>query len=332
MSPSSRECSKVDRRKVRAEAAAWLARLHGPNRTPALEEGLRQWLAEHPVHGSEFELATDVWDETAEDRGNLPSPPHPRQRRRRAPLAALTLTAVAAAVVVGWWFIRTGGDTLLSTGVGDQKTVILADGSRITLNTNTRLLLHYGKRTRTVILKYGEAYFDVVHNPTRPFVVRAGQQEVIDVGTRFLVNRCGLANDPLTVTVIEGRVVVAPVDLPAISLARLTPAVHVLGAGQLLQFHPNALPTVRAVSVDEATAWLNDQLIFDGTPLGEAAAQFNRYNATKIKVMSAKAATIPVGGVFRIGDSASFARAVADSHHLKLITREDELVLEPGSP
>lgn len=330
MSPSSSEGSSVLKRKVRAEAAAWLARLHGPNRTQALEEGLRRWLAEDPLHACEFELATDVWNETGGHPAGLP---------RRQPRPVLTrvlipaLAAVLAALMLGsWWLVHALGPTSLSTGVGDQKTVILADGSRITLNTDTRLSVQYGKATRMVILKYGEAYFDVVHNPSRPFIVRAGERKVIDLGTRFVVNRTGSTNDPLIVTVIEGRVAVAPTDAADISPSHLTARVHIVSAGHLFGFHPDALPTIRSVSVDEATAWLNGRLIFDGTPLIDAAEQFNRYNAVKIRLLSPRLTTIPVGGVFRIGDSLSFARAVAAANHLRLTAARHELVLAPSLP
>lgn len=330
MSPSSREGSCVQKRKVRAEAAAWLARLHGPNRTGALEEGLRRWLGEDPLHAREFELATDVWNETGGHPGGLP------RRQPRPTLARVLIPALAATVAVlmlgSWWFAHTLGPTYLTTGVGDQKTVILADGSRITLNTDTRLSVQYGKSTRLVTLNYGEVYFDVVHNPARPFIVRAGERKVIDLGTRFVVNRTDSPNDPLVVTVIEGRVAVAPADAQDISPSRLTAHVHIVSAGHLFGFHPDALPTIRSVSVDEATVWLNGQLAFDGTPLADAAEQFNRYNSVKIKLISPQLAAIPVGGVFRIGDSLSFARAVAAANHLRLTVANHELVLAPSVP
>lgn len=329
MSLSSCEGHNAQKRKARAEAAAWLARLHGSNRTPALEEGLRHWLAEDPQHAREFELATDVWNETGSHPGRLP-------RRRPRPAVAWVLipslsAAVAALLLGSWWLVHTLGSTFLSTGVGDQKTVILADGSRITLNTDTQLSVQYRNATRIVTLRYGEAYFDVVHNSARPFIVQAGERKVIDLGTRFVVNRTSSASDPLIVTVIEGRVAVAPADAPDVSPSHLTAHVHIVSAGHLFGFHPDALPTIRSISVDEATAWLNGQLIFDGTSLADAAEQFNRYNAVKIKLISSHLATIPVGGVFRIGDSLSFARAVAAANHLNLTVGAHELVLAPSA-
>jgi len=333
MRPAAYERLRSNRRRVRAEAAAWITRLHGPSRTPAMEAGLRRWLAEDPRHAREFELATDVWNETG--CGHTEGVPKRPPLARRPNLAKLArpIVAIAAAVLLfSIWMIQIAGRTAISTGVGEQKTVMLTDGSRITLNTDTALVVQYRGHSRTVTVKYGEAYFDVVHNALRPFVVRAGDRSVIDLGTRFMVNRSGGSGDSLTVLVVEGQVAVAPTDEVKISPSRVASDVHYVSAGQLLRFRANALPAIQTVPLDEATAWLNGQVIFNGTPLAEAAAQFNRYNAEKIKVISAQAAAIPVGGVFRVGDYASFARAVAESHHLTLITRGNELLLEPSGP
>ena len=331
MMPSSGECSGIDRRKVRAEAAAWLARLHGPNRGPTLEAGLRHWLAEHPLHAREFELATDVWDESGGESSAVRARGLRRARSSALRRVALPIAAsIAAAMLAVAWFIQAGRGTQVSTGVGEQRTIILADGSRLTLNTSTRAAIEYTTQARTVILKDGEAYFDVVHDAKRPFIVRVDDHQVIDLGTRFIVNRAATTGDSLTVTVIEGRVAVAPIDTSNSSLALNPLQVHIVTAGQLLRIHTDSMPVIRPISVDGATAWLNGQIVFDSTPLAEAAAEFNRYSSLKIRVLSSKAGRIPVGGVFRIGDSASFARAVADSHHLRLITGNEELLLEPS--
>lgn len=330
MSPSTGEYSRVEKRKIRAEAAVWLARLHGPDRTPELEEGWRRWLNEHPLHAAEFELATDVWDESGGRGAGMAryvsrSPPIPAVRRLICPLAAL----ITAAILVAGWFIHAGRDLQASTGIGEQKTLTLTDGSRITLNTSTRAVVKYTKDTRTVVLDGGEIYFDVVHNAARPFIVWAGDHKVIDLGTRFIVNRAAMGHNSLTVTVIQGQVAVAPIEASDTFRPQMPLTVKIVSTGQLLRIHPHLSPVLRSVLPDDATAWLHGQIIFDNTPLGEAAAEFNRYSPIKLKILSAETARIPVGGVFRVGDSASFARAVAESHHLRLVLESDELILDP---
>jgi transmembrane sensor len=146
------------------------------------------------------------------------------------------------------------------------------------------------------------------------------------------VSRYGANDELVTVTVIEGRVAVAPLTDIHLTPSLPKPHVDIVNAGERLRVQPHTSPVVKAAAIDEATAWLNGQLIFDSTPLGEAASQFNRYNRAKIEVTAPELSRIPVGGVFRIGDSRSFARTVAESHHLKLIVSGENLLLEPESP
>lgn len=333
MSPSTGEHARLDRRRTRAEAAAWIASLHGPGRTREMEDGCRRWLAEHPVHAVEFELATDVWNETAHAPLYLARPLSRDQRtlpRRRWVwrIAAGAAATMVATLVAALWLAHLLGRSVVTTGIGEQKTIELADGSRVTLNTNSRIVVHYGRYTRNVILRYGEAYFQVVHNPTRPFVVRAGDQKVVDVGTSFVVRRNAAGKGSLSVTVIEGRVAVAPVGPPDISPKIPSLEVLFVSAGSRLLLRPHAQPRIQAESAALATAWLRGQLIFNDTDLSDAAAQFNRYNTVHIVVGSARLNRIHVSGLFRIGAAKSFARTVAEDHHLRLIVRRRTLLLE----
>ncbi len=329
MNPSTRERSRTERR-IRAEAAAWIARLHGPDRAPELETGFRQWLAEHPTHAAEFELATDAWNETAGLSAHAPLRLWSDRRAiRRNLFAWQTAAGLAVCLLATAWILHMLGRSAVTTGVGEQKTISLADGTRVTLNTNSRIVVSYGNRTRTVILRYGEAYFQVVHDQARPFIVEAGDQNVIDVGTSFMVRRNGTGKGSLSVTVIEGRVAVAPLDVANI-VANVHPLkVLFVSAGNRLLLRPHARPLLQPEPMEQATAWLRGQLIFNGTALGDAAAQFNRYNLVQIRVEPSGLKKIRVSGLFRIGASRSFARTVAQAYHLRLIVRHEELVLSP---
>lgn len=330
MNSSTPERSRIDRR-VRAEAAAWLARLHGPDRAHALETGFRRWHAEHPSHAAEFELATDAWNQTA--GVSL----HGRHRPSAGPRAARhnrfvrrTTAGLAACLLMAIWIDHTLGRSIVTTSVGEQRTIWLADGSRVTLNTDSRIVVQYDQYSRTVILRYGEAYFQVVHNQARPFVVRAGDRKIIDVGTSFVVSRNQVGAGSLSITVIEGRVAVASLEV-AEFLPKVGPLeVLFVSAGNSLLLRPHAPPSIKAEAVEQATAWLRGQLVFYDATLGIAVAQFNRYNSVKIIVGASQLDKIRVGGVFRTGASESFARSVADASHLRLVVQGDALVLEPG--
>jgi transmembrane sensor len=100
-----------------------------------------------------------------------------------------------------------------------------------------------------------------------------------------------------------------------------------LSPGQRLTLRGDAPPVVDAPSIDKVTAWQRGQLIFEDTPLSEAAAEFNRYATSHIELGSPDLADIRVGGTFRSGDVASFARAVADANDLEVVDRGRQLLL-----
>lgn len=316
-------------RRARAEAAAWIARLHGPERTRATEHGLRRWLAEDPRHAKEFERATDAWNDT----GALPWRPPREHMFRRASLTRRrtvwrTAVAVAAAGIIAVWMGRGMNRADVATGIGEQKIVELPDGSRVTLDTDSRIRVRYGPHVRSVSLRYGEAFFQVLHHPRWPFVVLAGSHKVIDVGTSFVVRRGRKRTGSLTVTVIRGQVAVTPRGLPN-SVPSSGPDVVLVGAGKRLQLHAHAQPLLQTEPPQQAIAWLRGELMFNDTPLDSAVRKFNRYNRRKLVLSTPRLNRIHVGGVFRINAAGSFARAVADAHDLCVIVHHAEWILEP---
>jgi transmembrane sensor len=319
---------------IQAEAAAWIALLHSGERNAAIEEGLKRWISADPLHATVWELATDIWTDTAELPRRIPQPPQSVTVRTRAPAYLRPVLAVAALCLV-----VAGGVTLqhflhpdVSTAVGEQRTLNLEDGTRVELNTNSRLLVKYDHDTRTVILESGEAYFQVAREQ-RPFMVIAGERKILALGTSFTVRRDDTAtDDPVTVTLIEGRVAVAPVDTTTTASVPKSPdEVTILAPGERINLRKHAKPTVDSPSIDKATGWMRGQLIFDHTPLRDAVAEFNRYSALKIEVASEQTGAIPVGGIFRISDSQSFARAVADTYDLRVVQHDSELILDTAS-
>ena len=311
-----------------AEAAVWIARLHGPGRTEATESGWRKWFGAHPDHKMAWEVVSDKWNKSHDVPVALVHPPV-RLRRRvsevRYRWTVVALVAVASAVIAAIVVLFWRGE--VTTRIGEQKTLNLHDGTRIELNTETRLVVKYDAQTRQVELKSGEAYFSVAHE-SRPFVVMAGNRKVIAVGTSFTVRRDQSADDAVTVTLIEGKVAVAPINAVNGLSTEPLPEVTVLKAGERARIRPHAPITVDTPSMDRMTGWMRGQLIFDHTSLAEAVAELNRYGTTHISVASPETGHIPVSGTFRISDSASFARAAAQTYNLKLLRRGDELVLE----
>ncbi|HLA71245.1 MAG TPA: FecR domain-containing protein [Steroidobacteraceae bacterium] len=324
---------------ARAEAAAWVARLHSSGRTRALEAGLRKWLKAAPEHAQAFEIATEAW----EIGGSVPGAAVPRMadpfQERKPKLNRQPYFALAAALtvaVIGGLFYVSRPDSAVTTNVGEQRMLTLDDGTRIFLNTGTRLFVEEDATRRRVRLENGEAMFDVAKDPRRPFVVTAGDNKVVALGTSFVVRR---DEQQLTVTLVEGRVAVSPVSATAAETGENSglhpsgkgPAVAtILTPGQRLTVVNRKPPKLDEPAIENVTAWLRGEIILDNTPLQDAVTEMNRYSAVKLSVDNAAAADIRVSGIFRAGDSARFAQAVGETYHLA-VEQQPRRILISGS-
>jgi transmembrane sensor len=196
------------------------------------------------------------------------------------------------------------------TALGEQRSVLLADGSRVTLNTASTIEVDLRRGRRDVRLVHGEALFEVAHDAARPFVVRAGNALLNDVGTQFNVD---MRSNGTTVTVVEGRVAVnsgSPRESAGGQAAHGGPGTLealILGANDRVVITPAGLGAPQhGVNVSSAVAWTQRQLVFEHRPLSEVAEEFNRYNRDRIDIDSAELKRQEVTGVFEAKDPASF--------------------------
>ncbi|QXI30808.1 FecR family protein [Pseudomonas vanderleydeniana] len=209
--------------------------------------------------------------------------PEPKPRTPRKALGAGALAVLLAGGLA--WLDPAYHHESYASAVGEQRVLTLADGSRMTLDSNSRATVEWHLRSRRVELQAGRALFDVSKTVFRPFQVDAGTTQVRVLGTLFSVDRLDPA---VRVTLVRGKVDVAT------------------GDGQRLQLLPGQQVETRTgqslhsvnVDAEAAIAWKHNQLIFDRTPLAEALKQIQRYRAAPIRLDSADLANLPITGVF----------------------------------
>lgn len=203
-----------------------------------------------------------------------------------------------------------------STGVRTRQSIVLPDGSRVVLDSRSRLRVDFTADARLVDLLQGQALFYVVKNPRRPFFVRAGHTVVRDVGTVFDVNRRGKGT---IVTVVEGRVAVAtqrvlgenggalgapdllPVEFsaPAGLIARGAAQPIVLTGGEQVDMRTgHAPPQPTRVDVSSTTSWIHGEVVLESATLKEVATVFNRYSARTIVAHDLGSRPLRLSGVF----------------------------------
>jgi transmembrane sensor len=324
----------VEQRAIRAQAAVWVTDLHGPERSAALEEGLRRWLAEDPRHAQAFELATEAWQSSGNLPAHLSDEPRPvgplRARRRTSPAFAHVPASIAGATLLAlvlaasFYWLK---DPSLATGSAEQRTVDLADGTQVTLNANSRLRVEFTDQVRQVTLVQGEALFNVTKHQSRPFVVIVDTRKIVALGTSFEVRREDARGPSFAVTLIEGRVAIEPLNAPNLIPIAPPEAIKLLSPGQRLRISAHVPDTLDTPPLEKITAWQRGQLMFDDTSIRDAAKEFNRYGKRRLSIDASVPDTIRVGGVFRIGDPDSFAHAMANAHQLRILENPVEIKL-----
>ncbi len=221
-----------------------------------------------------------------------------RSSVKRLKVRRLAMAAAALVALVGATFVWQAADrgTAYTTGIGEQRSVVLADGSTLELNTDSSVRTRFNERQRSIELLRGQALFSVAVDSRRPFVVDVGDTRVRAVGTQFDVYRKKVGT---VVTVVEGRVVVSSASLPVDPAAPAAGAL--LSAGEQMaipaaapQGQLQALPANLAIS----TAWTQRRLVFDAAYLPQVVEEFNRYNTRQLVIADAALERFPITGTF----------------------------------
>ena len=285
------------RPETKAEAAAWLVRLHADDRSQTDDDAFRTWLALKPENGRAFEAVTTIWDLTEGLRpGN--SLLHRPALRRRSVLAGLGTIAVASAGFAVWQEAYAG---VYETRVGEQKHVTLSDGTKAFLDTDTRLRERFTDSLRTVELDRGIVDFQIKSDAHRPFVVDAAGQRILADRTTLDVR---LDGDRVSVLLLEGRATV-------LAVAHATRPRLALTRGERAIVAVNLVPHIDKPNLAPLIAWQIGQAMFESETLAAAAAEMNRYSTVRLVVNDAAVANLRLSGVYRVGDNIAFARSVS---------------------
>lgn len=335
---------------ARQGAAHWLATLSDESCTDAERQQFFEWLRSSTRHVDEFlRLSTlarhasrrELWPDqdidaliaAARARSNVatlePQAEGAGHVSRRRPVIWAIAASVACALALGavvfsnaWtgaWFAP-----VYSTQIGEQRSIILEDGSIVELNTRSRLRTDFTEVLRAVELLEGEAIFRITKDPRRPFRVRTGATDIVAVGTAFNVN----ANDARTiVTVLEGRVRVNNrLDVPSATGPQAADEGRKfeLAVGEQL-IVARSRPVVRLSLQDtqKVTSWTQRRLIFEDTPVAAAAAEFARYSPHTISIQDARIGARKINGVFDATDPASLVQFL-DADETVEVRREGE--------
>lgn len=313
--------------RVGDEARDWLVRLTSGAAAPADLARFRAWRAASADNDLAFERERLAWQQTqhleAEFAAPVPGLPPVRTGWRHRGLA-FTAGVLAACLAVALVFtdITTRFTADHVTGIGEQATVTLPDGSLAYLNSDSAIALRYQSGLRQVLLLRGEAFFEVTSDPDATFRVTAANGTTDAIGTAFAVRN---VDDEVTVTVTEGVVRVVGLADPT------TPSDRGVKVGKDQQTHyggssGDAQPVVSPVDAAEATAWRNGSIVFEGKPFAAAVTELGRYLPERIVMLDRARHAQPVSGMFSIRQPQHAIEALAATQNLS-VTRVPRVMI-----
>ncbi|HTD03876.1 FecR family protein [Undibacterium sp.] len=242
--------------------------------------------------------------------------------RRPWRIAAAVVPVFASLILVFAMLpsLRFWNNDSYATPVGGRQIAQLSDGSKVELNTATTLRTAVNNKTRNVWLDAGEAYFEVAHDPARPFVVHAGSDTVTVLGTKFSVRR---KDDQLVVAVYDGRVQVDNSAAPA----GTKPTIVTKGEVVLAEKASTLATSTPAAKLDAMLGWRRGLVTFDQSTLAEVASEINRYNRKQLVIADPAVAQIRIGGSFEPSNVAALARLLHQAYGLKVDDRGDRVII-----
>ncbi|HET9048123.1 MAG TPA: FecR domain-containing protein [Chiayiivirga sp.] len=293
---------------ITQEASEWVICLdrEGPiDSTQA--QALREWVQRSPRHREEITRLAMLWGRM-DALATLLSAPRTSRRTlvRRVAVAAAVLLAVVVAWPL-WQHASTNAAMAYHTQTGEQRRVLLADGSVVLLDTASEVRVDLTPSERHITLVNGKAHFEVTPDPSRPFVVDAGEGTVRAVGTAFSVYRKGSVVD---VAVTEGKVEVrARAHLFSTQPAASPVMLHAQQRTRLDDAPVRIQPMSPAQQAQEL-GWQQGVLVFQGETLAQVLTEMGRYSNQRIELADPNLARLRIGGRFDAGRTDSLLKAL----------------------
>jgi transmembrane sensor len=313
-------------------AAVWHGRIEQASSAEVPPPELERWLAEDPSRGSAFNSvrqALAVIDASAEEpelqrmrREALEAARHGwlsgRLRWHRSWQVAASLVFIAVLAIAVYGYAGRTITQIYATGPAESRDVALADGSVMTLDTSSTVQVRLSRSARNLDLLSGQAQFVVAHDSRRPFTVTAQGREIVATGTVFNVD---VLEDRLTVTLIDGHVLIRPSSTLGDLVVRHARESHSLNAGQqLICGGRDTADRILQIDAADVSDWKRHSIILRGETLGYAVARINRYASRHLIVADDDIRPFQVSGVFRAGDVDGFLEALTSYLPVKTST------------
>jgi transmembrane sensor len=306
-------------------AANWLARLDAGQLNASEQAQLEAWLAESSANKVAFLRLQKAWANA--DRLvalQLPAAikaPRSAQWGRRFWLGAGLAGSLILVVTAVWFGLNdlTFQREHYSSGDSAVRNITLADGSHIDLDRNTSLMAVFYPHQRRLTLEKGQAYFDIAHDRTKPFVIVSGQHTVTALGTRFLVRSGGGKTE---VIVAQGKVRIDPGGPEKLPATFATRGDFVVANGDLVVVSQRS-----AEQIAQALRWRVHRIVFRDAKLGEVARELNEYNVQQLIIASPAVADMRLGGALNSDDLDALTSLLRENFGLTVHHTEESITI-----
>ncbi|AKC70024.1 FecR family protein [Pandoraea oxalativorans] len=339
--------------RIREEAALWFTRAHSGAFSDAERASRDAWLSADPLHRAEYAALDRVWQAAAAvPVGRLRALAEPgiadvgpevvNRRASRSTAGRWIAVACVCIFAIGLGAMMLPSVTRspehlaqltpsgaapaqtqeIATRPGERRSVTLADGTVVELNTRTHIQVRFTPAQRTVTLLDGEAMFSVTRDASRPFVVDAGTGRVTVTGTRFDVRRI---EKHVSVAVESGSVTVDGVPAQTAGATKKTSALLTKGLGTTVQ-PDGTVASASPVDLSTALAWRDGKLIFRNATLADVAHEVTLYRPSPVIVANDAVGQLRVTSVFSADNTDELLAALPQFLPVRVQTLTDGTV------
>jgi len=302
-------------------ATEWFVRLQSDELTGQEKQQFFEWLEAAPAHQRAYIDIEQFWSslEVLEATKVTPLRNKTYMPRTLAACVALFIVGVIAFINLSYQ------NSHFATAVGEQRNLVLSDGSSIMLNTASSLRTDFSEQRRLVHLVAGEAFFDVAKDSSRPFIVQTDNGLVRVLGTQFNVLH---TNTGSIVTVLEGRVgLTQNQNLDLASQPAFEPALELERNQQAIVMPDNLAQPSSRVNASDVVAWREGKLVYNGESFGRVLADINRYFEGEIRAGETSLENLEVVAVLQLRDKQTTLQAIEEAFDVASVTVSDKLIL-----
>lgn len=326
---------------IAEQAEWWFVHIESGDSTSADIAQFEAWLNTDRQHQLAYCRTVEICQQISQLRhinalepvNGKPAPPFARHNQSSRPRNIVFAGALAAIVsmIIAVIFLYPSAPEMgeYVTGIGEVKDIVLSDGTSVSLGARSKLTVKFMDTERHVTLHNGEAFFQVMTDPERNFIVISADTSVQVIGTQFNVHASPTA---VTIAVLEGQVSVKKHHIDETAVRKSQRETRILSTGeQMASLRSGTFEDTVTVATDELASWRTGKLIYHDSKLRDVIADANRYSKHPIIIGSPTLENLTITAAFGTNQIDKMIDGLTDILPVKVIhATSKEILLMPA--